>query len=122
MSNQPKAVFNLFRESMLSKTDDWMNLIADNVSLIGPLAQVAGKESFIEVSAPFFGSIIDSNLLQVIEKENHIITQISNVVATPSGKQLTLDICEWYEIKENKLVALKVYFDPSELIKEMNPG
>ena len=83
-----------FRENMLSKTDAWMQLIADDISLIGPLAQVKGKEMFIEMSVPFFSSIISSDLKELVEKRNYIITQIANVVATPSGKQITLDFCE----------------------------
>ena len=53
MEKQPVEVFNSFRQSMLSKTDEWMSLIADDVSLIGPLAQVSGKKSFIDINKPF---------------------------------------------------------------------
>lgn len=121
MTNQPIEIFKLFRQSMLSKTNEWMNLIADDVSLIGPLAQVEGKEHFIEINKPFFESIRGGEIHEIIEKENYVITQISTNVETPTGKIITLKVCEWYEINENKISSLKVYFDTAELMKELNP-
>ena len=121
MKDQPKEVFKSFRESMLSKTDEWMNLISDEVSLIGPLAQVKGKESFIEINKPFFDSIRGSEILEVKEIENYIITQITTDVEMPTGKVITLHVCEWYQIKGDKIISLKVYFDTAQLINEMKP-
>ncbi len=121
MANQPKEVFQLFRQSMLSKTDEWMNLISDEASLIGPLAQVQGKKGFIEINKPFFDSIRASEILEVIEKGNYIITQITTDVEMPMGKVITLHVCEWYEIHDNKIKSLKVYFDTNQFIKEMKP-
>ena len=122
MAKQPIEVFKLFRQSMLSKTKEWMNLIADDVSLIGPLAQVEGKENFIEINKPFFESIRGGEVHKIIEKENAVITQISTIVEVPSGKEITLEVCEWYEINENKISSLKVYFDTAEFLKELSPG
>lgn len=121
MSNLSKQVFESFRESMLSNTDNWKNLISDHVSLIGPLAQVKGKEKFIETNEPFFASIRGSEIYQILEHGNYITTQISTDVEMPSGKIITLDICEWYEIEGGKIQSLKVYFDTVEFISEMKP-
>ncbi len=121
MANQPREVFQTFRQSMLSKTDEWINLISDEVSLIGPLAQAKGKKGFIEINKPFFDSIRGSEILEVIETGNFIITQITTDVEIPKGKVITLHACEWYEIQENKIKSLKVYFDTAQFINEMKP-
>ncbi|MCP3932304.1 MAG: nuclear transport factor 2 family protein [Bacteroidetes bacterium] len=121
MTNQPKKVFESFRESMLSKTDEWMTLISEGVFLIGPLAQVRGKKGFIEINKPFFESIRGSEILEVIETGNYIITQITTDVEMPTGKVITLHVCEWYEIQENKIKSLKIYFDTAQFINEMKP-
>ncbi len=121
MSNQPKKVFESFRESMLGNTSNWKNLISDNISLIGPLAQIKGKEKFIEINEPFFASIKGGEVYQILESGNYIITQVSTAVEMPSGKIITLNVCEWYEIKENKIESLRVYFDTAEFINEMKP-
>lgn len=121
MMTQARKVFKSFRNSMLSKTEEWMSLLSEDVSLIGPLAQVKGKEGFIEVNKPFFASIRGSEILELIETENYIITQITTDVEMPTGKIITLNVCEWYEVDENKIKSLKVYFDTAQFINEMKP-
>ncbi len=117
MAHSPLQVFEAFRASMLAKTDAWKELLAEEVNLIGPLAQVEGKSLFIEVNTPFFSSITDSTLYKVVETEDYIITQISTTVAVPSGETLTLEVSEWYEIKDGLIQSLRVYFDTAEFRK-----
>lgn len=119
MKNSPKKTYDAFRASMMAKSDAWKDLLAENVKLTGPLAQVEGKASFIAVNTPFFQSIVDSKIHQMIESDDYILTRISTSVAMPSGKVITLEVSEWYEIKDNLLQSLIVYFDTAEFIKEL---
>jgi len=41
---QPIEIFNAFRDSMLSKSSDWIDLVSEDIFLSGPLAEVKGKE------------------------------------------------------------------------------
>ena len=122
MENQPLSVFNSFRQSMLSKTEEWMTLLDEDVSLIGPLAQVTGKDNFIAVNKPFFELIKGSEIYEIVEHNNYIITQISTDVAVLSGKVITLNVNEWYQIENGMIQSLKVYFDTAEFLNEMNVG
>lgn len=119
MKNTPRQVYEAFRTSMLAKTENWMELIAEEVKLIGPLAQVEGKAKFIEINKPFFSSIKDSTVHQIIESGDYILTRISTEVILPSNKTLTLEVSEWYEIRKNLIQSLRVYFDTAEFRKEM---
>lgn len=107
---------------MLSKTDEWMGLLSEDVALIGPLAQVKGKENFIAINKPFFASIRGGELFQMVENGDYVITQISTEVEVPSGKTVTLNVSEWYEIQGGKISSLKVYFDTCELLNAMKPA
>lgn len=115
----PIQSFKAFRASMLAKTNDWQQMLAEDVLLIGPLAQVEGKAGFIEINIPFFASIQDSEIHRLIENDPLVLTQISVDVATPSGKTLRLEVSEWYEFKDGLLQSLRVYFDTAEFRKEM---
>ncbi len=117
----PRQVYEAFRASMLAKTDDWIELLAEDVDLIGPLAQVKGKAAFVEVNKPFFSSIVTSKLHEMVESGDYIITRISTEVGTPSGKNLTLEVSEWYEIKNDVIQSLRVYFDTHDLRIAMTP-
>jgi ketosteroid isomerase-like protein len=55
----------------------------------------------------------------VVESGNYVITQLEMQVAMESGKVITLDMCEWYEIKDGKIQSIKIYYDADEFIKEM---
>lgn len=116
MPNHKRGTFDTFRASMLAKTDDWKEIIADDVSLIGPLAQSKGKDSFIQINVPFFASIISSTLNEVVEIDDRIITQISIDLNTPAGNVVTLEVCEWYQIIGGKIVSLRVFFDTHPLL------
>ena len=115
----PKETYDAFRTGMLNKTDAWKHLLAENVILAGPLAQVKGEAAFIEINTPFFSSIKSSELHQCIESGNYIITRISTTLAVPSGKVITLEVSEWYEIKDGLIHSLQTYFDTEEFRREM---
>lgn len=119
MKNTTKEVFDAFRSSMLAKTEDWKNLLAEEVKLTGPLAQVEGKAAFIEVNTPFFASIQDSQLLELAESGDYMITQITTTVAVPSRESLTLNVSEWYRISDGLIQSLVVYFDTADFRKAL---
>jgi hypothetical protein len=54
-----------------------------------------------------------------VEAENYVITQIEVDVAMPSGKTITLNMNEWYEVKEDKIQSIKVYYDADEFRKNL---
>ena len=112
-----KQTYHTFRQSMLDQTDDWKDLLADDVKLVGPLAAVEGRDAFIEVNTPFFASIQESQLHELVEDGNRIITQITTIVTAPDGEPLALPVSEWYEFAEGKLTSLRVFFDTAEFRK-----
>lgn len=117
MGNTPKQVYDLFRESMITKTDAWKDLISDNVELVGPLVEAKGQENFIAINTPFFASILSSELHELVESGHKIITRISTTVGLPDGESLTLKVSEWYHIEDGKITSLITYFDSIELRK-----
>lgn len=119
MNQSPISVYQAFRESMLAKNDAWQDMLSDDVRLKGPLAEIQGREQFIAINVPFFNSIQDSQLLEVVEKDHNVITRIITTVSTPGGSPLALEASEWYDIREGKIQSLITYFDSSELRKHM---
>jgi hypothetical protein len=116
----PKQVFEQFKDSMLAHSDTWMNLIAEDVLLVGPLAQINDKAGFIEINKPFFASIQNYTVHNVIESGDLVITRVSIEVEMPSKNKITLDVSEWYTIKNNRIQALHVYFDTQAFRQEMS--
>lgn len=60
-----------------------------------------------------------NNLKQAVQAGDFVITQIEMDVAMPSGKTITLDMNEWYEVRDGKIQSIKVFYDAEEFRKEM---
>lgn len=119
MEKSPMEVFQAFGEGLMSGTDSWKDVVAENVMFKGPVDQVEGIEAFAKLNEGFIPMIKGNQISQVLESGNFIITQVLMDIATPSGKTIQLDISEWYEIKEGKINNIKIYYDAEEFRKEM---
>ena len=118
-SASPSDVFDAFRKSMLGKSDDWKDLVSDDVVLTAPLAEGSSRDEFIEINTPFFASIRGSELHRKLVDGNTVATRITTTVAAPGGMDIPLDVSEWYEIEDGKITALRTYFDASALRDQM---
>ena len=114
----PMQVFQAFGESMMSGTDSWKDVIADDITFTGPAAQVSGIEAFIKLNEGFVSMVRGNRMKKAVEVEDFIVTQVEIDVAMPSGKTITLDMNEWYEVKDGKIQSIKVYYDAEEFRKE----
>ncbi len=120
MTNSPLQVFEQFKESMLAHSDAWINLIAEDVLLVAPLAQINDKAGFIAINQPFFASIRNYTVHHIIESGDLVITRVSIEVEMPSKNKITLEVSEWYTIKNNLIQSLHVYFDTQQFSQEMS--
>lgn len=111
----PSEIYHAFREGMLAETEDWKELIADEATIVGPLVQLKGKRGFINIHESFFQSVERSVIHKLVEHEDVVITQISTTIETPQKKTVTLDMNEWYTIKNGQIESLVVYFDTAVL-------
>lgn len=119
MSTSPQALYEAFRNSMLSNDGYWKTLLAEDIQFSGPLASGTGKEFSINLNDPFFASIKDSRLLEHVVVGNQVITRIETDIITPSGDLLTLAVSEWYTFKKGLLTSLVVYFDTAAFREAM---
>jgi hypothetical protein len=120
MKKTPMQVVQAFGAEMMSGTDSWKDVIADDIVFTGPVDQVNGFEAFCQLNESFMAMIRGNRMNKAVETENYVITQIEVDVAMPSGKTITLDMNEWYEVKEDKIQSIKVYYDADEFRKELN--
>ena len=113
-----QVVHDGFGAGMASGTDSWKEFIADDITFTGPAAQVSGKEAFIQLNEGFMAMVRGARMNKAVEVDNYVITQVEIDVAMPSGKTITLDMNEWYEVKDGKIQSIKVYYDAEEFRKE----
>ncbi|MBL4637213.1 MAG: nuclear transport factor 2 family protein [Kofleriaceae bacterium] len=107
-------VYQQFGKGLMSGTDKWKDYIAADITFVGPVDQVEGKDAFITLNETFFPSVRGSSLKQVVANENWVVTQLDLQVAMHSGKTITLEMSEWYEIKKGKIQSVTIYYDATE--------
>lgn len=113
-------VVTAFGEGMKSGTDAWKEVVSNDIVFTGPVDQVSGLEAFTKLNEGFLSMVRGNKMKQAVEVSDFVITQIEMQVAMPSGKTITLDMSEWYEVRDNKIQSIKVYYDADEFRKEMN--
>lgn len=113
-------VFQAFGQGLMSGTDAWKQVVAENVNFIGPVDQVSGLDAFAKLNENFMPMIRGNEMKQIVEAGKFIITQVTMDLVMPSGKTITLDMSEWYEIIDGKIQTIKIYYDAEAFRKEMN--
>ncbi len=119
MEKSPMEVFQAFGQGMMSGTDSWKEVISGDIIFTGPVDQVKGLEAFAKLNENFMPMIRGNEMKQAVETGNFVITQMEMDVSMPSGKIIKLDMSEWYEIKDDKIQSIKVYYDAEEFRKEL---
>ena len=118
MKKTPMQVFQAFGEGMMSGTDAWKEVLSDDITFNGPAAQVSGFNAFVKLNEGFKSMVRGNRMKKAVEVEDYVVTQVEVDVAMPSGKTITLDMNEWYEIRDGKIQSIKVYYDAEEFRKE----
>ncbi len=119
MKKSSMEVVQAFGQGLGSGTDIWTEVVADDVTFTGPVDQVKGKEAFVKLNKDFMPMIRGHEMKNAVEAGNFVVTEIAIDVAMPSGKTITLEMSEWYEVKDDKIQSVKVYYDAEEFRKEM---
>lgn len=111
----PTEVYEAFQESMLSGTDSWKKLVGAQASFSTPLmGQVDGKAAFIEAHEAWFDTIEKQVLHKMIECEDAVIAQLSITVEAKNNQSITLEVAEWYTIREGKIRGVELFMDTAE--------
>ena len=119
MKRTAMEVYQAFGQGMMSGTDSWKAFIAEDISFTGPVDKVKGKADFIALNEAFMPTIRGNSVIKEVESGDWVITQLEMKITMNSGKTITLDMCEWYEIRDEKIQSMKIYYDAQEFREAM---
>jgi limonene-1,2-epoxide hydrolase len=108
-----------FQHGLASGGDDWTRLITDDIAFIGPVAQVHGKEAFIELNRGFFPNVRGYQPITAFEQGNRALLEGVFTVHSPaSGNEISFGMAEIYETENGKIQTIRVYYDAEEFRRE----
>lgn len=120
MTKKALQIVQEFQQSIERGTDDWQNLFAEDVIFKGPVDTVIGKKANIELNKNFFPLVKEYKPKTHFEQGKWVCLEGTFVVNTPAGNTLTMDMAEIYEIVDEKIQNMRVYYDAEEFRKEFS--
>ena len=115
--NSGKEVLELFAGSLLEGTDEWKDVIHDDISFVGPIDQCKGKEAFIKLNERFFPLVQNVQPLRRSEENGLVTTEAKYTISAPSGNSLDLQVVELAQTVKGKITSMDIYYDPTEFKK-----
>ena len=117
MKNMTKSALetvHAFQQSLGSGSGEWKNLLAEDIVFHGPVDRVKGREANIKLNESFFPIVRGVNMIRTMEQGDMVATQVEFKLAAPSGKEITLEMAEFYEVRDGKIQNIRVYYDAEE--------
>ena len=118
MSKTAEQVWQAFMESMHKGNEDWHKLLAEDIEFVGPAQQVKGKEDFIKLNIDFFKMVRGLDIVRHASSESLVATEAVLTVETPKGGELVINLAEFYQITDEKIQSVKIFYDPEEFKRE----
>ncbi len=121
MSKTALETVQAFQESIGNGTNDWENLLAEDIQFVGPVDQVSGRAANIELNKGFAPLMRGYEPIVHFEQGNHVLLEGVFTVATPSGGTIELKMAEVNEVVDEKIQHMRVYYVDEEFRKEFAP-
>ena len=118
MSKTALQTVQSFQASLGKGTEEWTKLISENISFTGPVAQVSGKEKFIELNNGFLPMVRGYEPLNAFEGGKFVCLEGKYKVATPKGSEIEFKMGEVYTVEKGVIQSIRVYYDAEEFRKE----
>lgn len=112
-------VFNGFMQGLSSGTESWKQFVSDDIVFEGPIDRVEGIVGFEKLNANFFPMVRNHQIKRLIESDNTVVTEIDCTVEFPSTSTLDFSMAEFYNIENEKIQSIRVFYDAEEFRKEL---
>ncbi|MDH5692508.1 MAG: nuclear transport factor 2 family protein [Gammaproteobacteria bacterium] len=118
MTQTAEQVWQDYMVAVKNGGNRWQELLNDSVSFTGPLVQLYGKDEFVKMTGDFFKMISNYEIERTLSGGDAIAVEAKISVNSPTGKQVLMDVAELYTVKDGKIQAVKMYYDPTEFRQE----
>jgi hypothetical protein len=89
------------------------SLLTDDVTFLGPLGHTEGADDYVEGVKGLATIVKAAEPLKVVAEGSDVCIIYDLVTTTPEARIPTVG---WYQIRDGKVAALRVFFDPRPLI------
>lgn len=120
MAKTALEIVQNFQQSLGGGTEDWKDLFSETVTFKGPVETCVGKAENIELNKNFFPLVRGYEHISAFEQGKYVSLEGVLSVATPNNKVIKLNLVEIYEIEEELIQNIRIYYDAEEFRKEFS--
>jgi len=113
--DKPLEIVNRFYDARNSRRlQDVRALVSEDVTFVGPMMKATGSREYMAAFERLLGFQSGMKMLHQFEDGDDVCLIYELSVITPAGASLTLPIADLIQVKNGKIAAQRIYFDPRE--------
>ena len=113
--DKPLEIVNRFYDARNSRRlQDVRALVSEDVTFVSPMMKATGSREHMAALERLLGFQSGMKMLHQFEDGDDVGLIYELSVITPAGASLTLPIADWLQVKNGKIAAQRIYFDPRE--------
>jgi len=117
MKTQACDVVERYYAAFDAHTEDWQDLVTDDVVFDGPLQHARGKAEFVGLTGQFLHAHRETRLLGRMAKGNEVASLFEFEIEAPDGQRLTCPVAEWATVLNGRIKDFRVYYDPRAFVR-----
>jgi ketosteroid isomerase-like protein len=103
--------FTSSAQSDLSKAAE---LLTDDVVFSGPLMRTTGKDAYVSLLQQFLPAHLSTRVLRQFAQGDEVCSIDELTVRTPAGGTVTLEMAEWFKLRDGRIAEHTLYYDPRD--------
>jgi len=106
--------------SALKDNGDWRSLLADDVAFTShtsPVKHVDGRDAFLDSTKRFYSTISSVDLRTLVVDGDRAVAATHYELQPPKGPSFGSDVAEMFVVRDDKIVALDIFFDTAPFPK-----
>ena len=102
-----------YYNSLKNKNDKWQELYSEDANFAdaSQTLNAKGKTEVIKSFTPFLKGVESVKVKQIIIEDEYACVVVSYNYINPKGEKMSQDVAEVWEVKDEKLAKLTIYFD-----------
>lgn len=109
----PENLIQSYYDSLAHKDDKWQQLYSEDAvfSDASGALNAKGKEAVIQSFTPFLKGVEGVRVKQMIAEDEDVCAIIGYDYVNSKGEKLSQDVAEVWQVRNNRLTRLTIYFD-----------
>lgn len=118
-------IVNLFlrtTNSANADVDAATQLMTEDVQFIGPLMRTSGRGEYAALLRQFLPAHVDTRALRQFADGDEVCSIDQLAVRSPGGATITLELAEWFRLRDGRIAEHRIYYDPREFAAAFGMG